>query len=127
MKSTSNHPLESSRRDSRGLRWLSIALRSLHLVGVVLAGAALFGGSPFQVTAFALMLITGFCLFGIELWSNRLHWRELAGVFIPLKLLLVAAMILMPNYAAVLFWLLLIASSVISHAPRAFRHRRPFG
>ena len=127
MKSTDKHSFRTNRRDSLGLRWLSIVLRTLHLVGVVLAGAALFGGSPLQVTAFVLMLITGLGLFGIELWSNRMHWRELAGAFIPLKLLLVLAMILMPNYAAVLFWLLVIASSVISHAPRSFRHRRPFG
>lgn len=119
-------PPQFRRRDFPGRRWFSIALRTLHLVGVILAGAALFGGSPFQVAAFVLMFITGLGLFGIESWSNHRHWTELAGAFIPLKLFLVLAMILMPNYAAALFWLLVIVSSVISHAPRVFRHLRLF-
>ena len=117
----------SSKRDFPGKRWLSIALRSLHLVGVVLAGAAIFGNSPYLEAGGVLMLATGLCLFGIELWNNPRHLGELAGAFIPLKLLLVLAMVLMPNYAVPLFWLLLIASSAISHAPRSFRHIRPFG
>ena len=117
----------SSKPDFPGRRWLSVSLRSLHLVGVVLAGAAIFGNSHYQTAAGALMLTTGLCLFGIELWINPRHLRELAGLFILLKLLLVLAMVLMPHYAVLLFWLLLIASSAISHAPRCFRHIRPFG
>jgi hypothetical protein len=50
---------------------------------------------------------------------------ELAGLFIPLKLAGVAAMIVLPQLAAGIFWLLLVASSVVSHAPAAFRHLRP--
>ena len=110
-----------------GRRWLSITLRSLHLVGIVLAAIAIFGSSPCQLAAFASVFVTGLGLFGIELWSNRQHWKELAGAFILLKLLLVLAMILMPSYAAGLFWFLLISSSLISHAPKSIRHKRVFG
>ena len=115
------------RPNSAGRRWLSITLRSLHLAGIVLAAIALFGSSSYQLAAFSLMFVTGLGLFGVELWSSRQLWRELAGLFILLKLLLVFAMILMPGYAAGLFWFLLISSSLISHAPKSFRHKRPFG
>ena len=110
-----------------GRRWLSIALRSLHLVGVVLTAIAIFGGSQHQFAASLTTFVTGVGLFGIELWRNRQHWRELAGAFVLLKLLLVLGMILMPSHAASLFWFLLISSSVISHAPKSFRHKRLFG
>ena len=110
-----------------GRRWLSITLRSLHLVGVVLTAMAIFGNSPHQQAAFISTFVTGLGLFGIELWRSREHWKELAGAFVLLKLLLVLAMILMPSHAGSLFWILLISSSVISHAPKSFRHRRLFG
>ncbi len=110
-----------------GRRWLSIALRSLHLVGVVLIAIAIFGSSQHQLVASLTTFVTGVGLFGIELWRNRQHCRELAGVFVLLKLLLVLGMILMPGHAAGLFWFLLISSSLISHAPKLVRHKRLFG
>lgn len=111
----------------RGWRWLSIALRSLHLVGVVLIAIAIFGSGQHQLAASLTTLVTGGGLFGIELWRDRQHWRELAGAFVLLKLLLVLGMILMPSHAVGLFWFLLISSSLISHAPKSFRHKRLFG
>lgn len=116
-----------SKRDFPWRRWLSITLRSLHLVGVVLAGVAIFGNGTFSVAGVVLMLLTGFSLYGIELWHHLDFWREAAGVFIAVKLVMLLAMLLIPNIAVPLFWLLLISSSVISHAPWAFRHRRIFG
>jgi hypothetical protein len=98
----------------------------LHLVGVVLTAIAIFASSQYQLAASLTTFVTGVGLFGIELWSNRQHWRELAGAFVLLKLLLVLGMVLMPNHAAGLFWFLLISSSVISHAPKSFRHKRLF-
>jgi hypothetical protein len=118
-------PKTQNKRDFPGRRWLSIALRSLHLVGVVLVGAALLGGGE-RTAAGLLMLLTGVGLYAIELWCNPKHLGELAGVFIPVKLLLVVAMLLAPGAAALLFWGLLIASSAVSHAPGNFRHIRIF-
>ena len=115
----------SNRRDFPGRRWLLVALRSLHLVGVVLVGSALLTGhDEYRRGAAALMLLTGLGLYGIEVWSKPRHAVELAGLFIPLKLLGVAAMVVLPQLAAGLFWLLLVASSVVSHAPAHFRHQR---
>jgi hypothetical protein len=118
------HP-PGHRRDFPGRRWLLVALRSLHLVGVVLVGAALLhGDGEHRIVAIALMFVTGLSLYGIELWTQPRHALELAGLFIPLKLVVVATMAVMPERAAALFWLLLVSSSVVSHAPAAFRHRR---
>jgi len=105
-------------------RWLSIALRSLHLAGVVLAGAAILGNSALFPAGVALMLLTGVALSGVELWHHPSIWRDVAGVFVALKLALMLAMLLVPGMAAPLFWLLLVSSTVISHAPQDFRRRR---
>ncbi|MDP2869104.1 MAG: hypothetical protein Q8O08_09770 [Methyloversatilis sp.] len=116
----------SNRRDFPGRRWLLVALRSAHLVGVVLVGSALLTGrDEYRRAAAALMLLTGLGLYGIEVWSKPRHALELAGLFIPLKLAGVAAMIVLPQFAAGIFWLLLVASSIVSHAPAGFRHLRP--
>lgn len=102
-----------------------ITLRSLHLVGVVLVGCALLAGQQEQRGAAAvLMLLTGLGMYGMEVWSKPRHAIELAGLFIPVKLCGVAAMVVLPHTAAVLFWVLLIASSIVSHAPGYFRHIR---
>jgi hypothetical protein len=114
-------------RNLPGRRWLSITLRSLHLIGVVLAGVGLVGNGTHSVAGALLMLITGLGLFGIELWRHPELYREVAGAFVFVKLLAVVAMVLAPGIAGLLFWLLLVSSSVVSHAPRAFRHRRILG
>jgi hypothetical protein len=116
-----------NKHNFNGQRWLSITLRSLHLVGIVLAAMAIFGNSPYQVAAFASTLTTGLGLYAIDLWGGQQHWRELAGAFTLFKLLLVLVMILIPSYSAGLFWFLLISSSLVSHAPKSFRHIRLFG
>ena len=114
----------ASKSDFPWRRWLSITLRSLHLAGVVLAGAAILGNSTLSVAGVVLMLLTGFGLYGIELWHHPGFWREVAGVFIAVKLIVLLAMLLVSDIAGPLFWFLLISSSVVSHAPWAFRHRR---
>ena len=111
-------------RDFPGRRWLSVVLRSLHLAGVVLAGVGIFGNGTHVATGVVLMLLTGLALYGIDLWRHPDLWRELAGVFLLLKLIVLCAMLLVPDVAGLLFWLVLIASSVVSHAPRVFRHKR---
>jgi hypothetical protein len=111
-------------RDFPGRRWLGIVLRTLHLVGVVLAGGGLLGASAFVVSGAALMLVSGIALFAIDLWHRPDLWKEVAGVFVFVKLAVVSAMPFVPDLAAALFWLVLVASSAVSHAPRVFRHRR---
>ena len=51
-------PKNQNKRDFPGRRWLSISLRSLHLVGVVLLGVALLAGGDRQAAG-SLVLATG--------------------------------------------------------------------
>lgn len=108
-------------------RWLSIALRTLHLVGVVLAAVAFLGNGEYAVAGVVLMLVSGMALFALDWWQRAGYWREVAGAFILVKLLLLGAMLVVPGIAALLFWLLVVTSSVVSHAPHDFRHRRILG
>lgn len=117
---------KSNRRDFPGRRWLSIMLRALHLVGVVLLGAALLGAGD-REAAGTLVLASGLLLFALDLWSQPDHLGELAGLFVVLKLLLVAGLLVFPGAAVPLFWSLVVASALVSHAPGSFRHIRPFG
>lgn len=118
-------PKNQNKRDFPGRRWLSISLRSLHLVGVVLLGAALVAGGD-QKSAGSLVLVTGLAIYGMDLWCNPKHFGELAGVFILVKLLLVGIMLVFPSAAVPVFWALVAASSLVSHAPGPFRHIRIF-
>jgi hypothetical protein len=120
-------PMMVGSRETAARRWTSIVLRSLHLAGVVDAALGVLGHGTPHAAGIVLMLVTGFALYGIDLWQNHGLWREVAGVFIVVKLLGLAAMLALPAIAALLFWLLLIASSIISHAPHALRHRRLIG
>jgi len=115
------------RRDLPGRRWLSIVLRALHLAGVVLCAVGILGASAPAPAAVALLLATGFALYGLDLWQHPPLWREVAGVFVLVKLALVVAMALLPAAAATLFWLLLLSSALVSHAPHGVRHRRLIG
>ncbi len=110
-----------------GQRWISIALRSAHLAGVVMTGVGVMAAGSSPHYAAALMLATGGGLFAIDLRQHRDLWREVAGVFTLCKLVVVLGMMLLPGIARPLFWLALVASAVISHAPHAVRHRRVFG
>lgn len=117
--------LPDSRRDFPGRRWLNVSLRSLHLAGVVLLGAALLGAGDTDPGGW-LMLSSGLAMFASDLLTQPGHLREVAGVGILLKLLLVALLLALPALAVPLFWTLLLASTLLSHAPGGFRHRRLF-
>ena len=116
-------PKNQNKRDFPGRRWLNISLRSLHLVGVVLLGVALLAGGD-QKMAGSLVLATGLVIYGVDLWCNPKHFGELAGIVSLVKLLLVTAMLAFPIASIPLFWVLVVGSSLVSHAPGPFRHIR---
>ncbi len=113
---------EVSRTDPDVERWIAVGLRSVHLAGVVWVGAAIVAGVAVAHGAGALMLGSGLVMAVMDLRAGRLALREVAGAFVLLKLLLVAWMVFDPRQAPWLFWALLVASSVASHAPKGFRH-----
>ena len=112
-------------RDFPGRRALNLTLRTAHLAGVVLLGAALLGGTPPQAGIW-LTLASGAGMFAGDLWANPAHVREAAGAGVLLKLLLVAAMAAWPASALPLFWAILVLSALLSHALGSLRHRRLF-
>lgn len=106
-------------------RWLGIVLRTGHLAGVTLLGAALLG-APFQVVVAATAAgASGAALLAVELVDGRLALLDLAGVVSLAKLALLAWMALDPSQAQASFWIVLVVSAISSHAPRTVRHWRP--
>ena len=65
-------------------------------------------------------------MFAGDLWANPAHIREVAGFGVLLKLALVAVMAFQPPLALLLFWIILLLSTLLSHAPGALRHKRLF-
>ena len=111
-----------SRSDSAVERWVVVILHTLHLAGVVGVGAAVVAGQPVGVAAAALTFASGLALFVADQLAGRIALHELAGLVVVIKLALVAWMALDARQAAWIFWTLLGASSISSHAPKGFRH-----
>jgi hypothetical protein len=110
-------------------RWLSVALRGVHLVAVMWLGVALHsGGQPVPAipldasTTGLLVLATGLTMFALDLIKYPHHLREVAGLSVLAKLLLVALLLASDPLRLPLFWLIMTWSAVFSHAPASFRH-----
>jgi hypothetical protein len=103
-------------------RWLSVLLRSLHIVGAVWLGAAVLGAPLDHRAPSALVLASGVLMLVMDLRAGRISLRELAGASALGKLLLVAWMALDAAHAAWALGLLLLVSSLTSHAPKHVRH-----
>jgi len=118
--------VEVGRRDFRGRIALITLLRALHMVGVVGCGAALLGVRPITETEAyaALLTASGASIVLLDLWANPEYFRQLSGLAIMLKLLLLAASIWLVGIQAAIFWAVLVGSVMFSHAPRRLRHYR---
>jgi hypothetical protein len=112
-------------RDFPGRRTANLLLRTAHLTGVVLLGAALLNGTDAQPGIW-LTVASGAGMFAGDLWANPAHVREVAGFGVLVKLVLVGAMVWQPDSAVPLFWATLAVSALLSHAPAGIRHFRLF-
>lgn len=112
-------------RDFPGKRWVNLALRAVHLVALVLLGAGLLGAGDISTGAM-LTFASGLAMFAIDTWANPAHLREVAGFGVLVKLLLVGLMALQPAWGLAIFWVVLGLSTLLSHAPGTFRHRKLF-
>ncbi|HYO27178.1 MAG TPA: hypothetical protein VER68_02810 [Azonexus sp.] len=112
-------------RDFPGRRQINLSLRTAHLAGIVLLGAALLGAGEITTGAW-LTLLSGIGMFAGDAWANPAHVREVAGFGVLVKLVLVAVMALYPPVALPVFWGILAISTLLSHAPGALRHKRLF-
>lgn len=116
-------------RDFPGRRWLIVALRAAHLVGLVGVGAILIAGQPLVAhSPFVLTLLASGCaMLLIDLWAAPSYLGEVSGVATLFKLVLLAGFALDPAARMPLFWGILVFSAFIAHAPAWVRHRRLFG
>lgn len=121
--------LPANSRTFVGGRWVNIALRSLHLVGVAGVG----GGVFFDLEAarwlpfWYLTLGSGLGLAGLYLWGTLAWLGRLTGLAVLVKLALLALALRMPAWRAELFVLVILISGVVAHAPGAVRGWRPGG
>lgn len=113
------------RRDFRGRRWLSVVLRGMHLIAIILLGADILGAphAPVDHTGAAMAVFaTGAFMFALDVWSSPQHLFEVSGASVLIKLVLVGALALMPEWSEALFWIIVAWSVTFSHAPASFRH-----
>lgn len=111
------------RRTFPGKRWLNVGLRTVHLAALLLFGSALLGqGDP--SIGLILLLSSGGLMFVLDCWANPAHLRELAGLGTLLKLALLGLGAWQRDWLLPLFWVVLVLSTVLSHAPGPLRHRR---
>jgi energy-converting hydrogenase Eha subunit G len=112
-------------RGSEAERWLALAVRTVHLGGVVALGAALHGAPLARGAGGAVVLASGALLFAQDLRARRVALGELAGAVVLLKLAAVAWAAWANSHALAVFWVLLVLSSLSSHAPKRWRHWAP--
>jgi hypothetical protein len=125
---------EDAHRDFLGRRLLINLFRIAHVAG--LAGVSAWvlvgdvaGNASLVVNgaAFAFLLVaSGLGIFGIDAWSNPNHFRQINGLAMVLKLILVGLMVAWPQARLPLFWVILVYSVAISHAAGRIRHKRLF-
>jgi hypothetical protein len=110
------------RRTFPGQRWLGVLLRGLHLVAVIVLGAALLGAPVASDQAVLGLWSTGLAMLALDTWSKPSHLREASGLSVLVKLALVGWLAVDAGNRAVLFWLVVVGSAIFAHAPATFRH-----
>lgn len=105
-------------------RWLSVLLRTAHVVAVIGFAAQFLGGNA-HPTAWAMAVLgTGLALFAHDISSAPTRLYEISSASVLAKLALVAAMGLLPAWQTPLFWAVVVWSVIFAHAPASFRHAR---
>ena len=107
-----------------GQRWVNIALRTLHLIGIAGLGGGFFYASEGDSwrTFLDLTLWSGAGLTAIAVWNDGVWLVQLRGQAILLKLLLLGLMPLLPSLRLPLFLAILVISGVMAHAPASVRY-----
>lgn len=114
----------AEKRILKGSRALSIALRTLHIIGF----AVLLGGHWFNVSRAELLpwlywsALSGAGLMALELRDGPGWLRQLAGGLTLAKLALLCLIPAFWEHRRALLLLVAVAGSVGSHLPSALRH-----
>lgn len=122
--SADDHP----RRDFVGRGLLINVLRALHLIGVVGTGAAVLGESSHSVASWyvGLLFASGLLIAALDRWSDPAYFNQLNGQLVLLKLVILCVVGWLAGISTMLFWLVLVASAMMTHAPSRLRHRKLF-
>lgn len=117
--------MKQPQRDLPGKRWMVNLLRAAHLVGVAGVGAGVLAAWPFaQWQGYAMTLLaSGLGILLLDWWTNPRHLAQINGLFVLAKLALMGWFVLQPGQRAWVFWIILVSSALISHAPASLRHR----
>lgn len=114
-------------RSFKGQRWVSIVIRSLHLIGIAGVGAAfLFQLPDIQWLPYMVLTLTsGSAMMLLEIWSNGIWLIQLRGLSTLLKLLILSTTFVVGLQPYILVAVILI-SGIMSHAPAKVRYYSVF-
>ncbi|MBL8473457.1 MAG: hypothetical protein KF778_00710 [Rhodocyclaceae bacterium] len=104
-------------------RWLLNMLRAAHIVAIVGLGAEMLG-APAAQWPFPLAAGTGLGMLALDYQARRSYAFELTGVWMALKLVLIASLGFAGAHRPFAFWGVLLGSVLVAHAPGNFRHLR---
>lgn len=113
------------KRPLPGKRWISIILRSLHLVGIAgLAGAYLFDQPESAWYPYLVLGVgSGVLLMLKELWVDSIWLYQLRGQLVLFKIFLLGLGVYwLESPEAWIYILVILISGVISHAPGKVRY-----
>ena len=117
---------EEEHRDFSGRRLLLSALRVAHIVALAGLSAALLGQGGHADRWGMAMAMSGLSIVILDRWSDRLYFHQVKGLVALSKMALVIVLILVEPLRVPLFWLLIVYSVTMAHAPGSIRHRRVF-
>lgn len=115
----------TEKRDLPGRRWLSIGLRTLHLIGIAgLAGAYLFHLPHSEWSGYLwLAVISGSLMAVIAVYVDGIWLLQLRGHAIFLKLFLLSSVFwLFDEPQSGVYLLVILISGIVSHAPGKVRY-----
>lgn len=106
------------------MRNLNIALRTLHLIGMLgVGGSIIFNVEASQASPWLwLTVLSGAGLMSISIWSSRLFLIQLRGLVILLKLMLLVLIIYTDGADLALLLAITLLSGIIAHAPGNVRY-----
>lgn len=117
---------DDGHRDFRGRGLLINLLRIFHIAGLAGISSVVLAGASGAGHWGALMLGSGLGIVALDAWANPVYFRQAKGLGTLLKIALVLLLVLWEPGRLPLFWLVLVFSVALSHAPGRIRHRQLF-
>ncbi len=105
-------------------RWSKISLRTLHLLAVAgVGGGILFAlEKDLWINYWWLALVSGVLMMLMDIFANPVWIVQVRGVVIIFKLILLALMVSYSAWGSFLLIVIIVISTVISHAPGKLRY-----